>query len=222
MLQKHNEKLESIRGDLATLCDDNIDALLEIKKGLDLGDNSKFEHVKGILNKSGNKGKKIDNDILTCLALFGAEAGDLRGLVAYLKIVNELMRMSDNIKSFAKRILNQIQDKEVLENNKKHSAQLLSSTLESVKLINLMLNTNEEKQLTKLQKKVTIIESKNDDYFNVLEKNIILQLSNSEEFATENMEILSIMRKLERIADRAVDISKLLLFAHIGGKLDVY
>lgn len=222
MLQKHNEKLESIREELASLCDDNVEALVAIKKGLDLGDNSEFELVKDILNKSSKKGKKLDNDILVSLALFGAEASDLRGLVAYLKTVNELIRMSDNIKSFSKRITKQIQEQEVVEINKKYSDQLFATTLESAKLISLMLHSKDEQEIMKLHKKVSILESKNDDFFNLLEKDVIMQLSNASEFSALDMDILSIMRKLERIADRAVDISKLLVFVYTGGKLDVY
>lgn len=39
------------------------------------------------------------------------------------------------------------------------------------------------------------------------------------ENSAECIEVLSTMRKLERMADRAVNVTKLMLFARVGGEL---
>jgi phosphate transport system protein len=48
------------------------------------------------------RSNEIDNIIVTTLALYSPEAKDLRQLVSYLKITNELVRTGSNAKDFAK------------------------------------------------------------------------------------------------------------------------
>ena len=65
---------------------------------------------------------------------------------------------------------------------------------------------------------VLIAESKNDDLYDMVESNIFKQFQEAEEFDKYH-KMLSALRKSEKIADRAVSIASLLLFAKVGGEI---
>lgn len=222
MLQKHIDKLAQIRSLLANLSDEIYCASEDMLKGLEKKDVKSFSNAIEILENISSKGKKIDNEILISLALFGAEASDLRELVAYLKITNEMMRECDNIKSFSKRIAPIVQENIAFEANKEYAVHLCKASLRAVDMVSQMLKSQDKEEILDLYRKIQVQESKSDDFYSLLEKEIFSQLSKSNEFSVDHMNILSIMRKLERIADRALDISKLLVFAIDGGELNVY
>lgn len=222
MLQKHVDKLEQIRALLASLNIEIVEASNEMLKGLQNSDTSHFTNAFKALEGISLKGKEIDNEILISLALFGAEASDLRELVAYLKITNEMMRECDNIKSFSKRIIPLIENNRAFETNKEYAIHLCKTSLSAVDLVSQMLKSKDKEDVLEIYRKIQVQESKSDDFYALLEKEILSQLSKSNEFSVDHMNILSIMRKLERIADRSLDISKLLVFAVDGGELNVY
>lgn len=222
MLQKHIDKLEQIRSLLADLSIEVINATNHMLKGLETSNTSCFADSIEVLENISLKGKEIDNEILVSLALFGAEASDLRELVAYLKITNEMMRECDNIKSFSKRITPIIENNTAFEANKEYSIHLCKASLKAVDMVSEMLKSQDKEEILALYRKIQVQESQSDDFYALLEKEVFSQLSKSNEFSIDHMNILSIMRKLERIADRALDIAKLLVFAVDGGELNVY
>lgn len=222
MLQKHIDKLSQIRSLLTDLGEDITKAANYMLNGLETLDVSHFADSVDILNNISLKGKTIDNEILVSLALFGAEASDLRELVAYLKITNEMMRTTDNIKSFSKRIAPIVEEDKTFLASQEYGIHLCKTTLKSVTMVSQMLESKDKEYILSLYRKIQVEESKSDDLYSLLEKNILTELSKSNEFSVVQMNILSIMRKLERIADRALDISKLLVFVVDGGELDVY
>lgn len=222
MLPKHDQKLEQIRGLLIDLGQDLVTAAEKSLHGLQTSDATRFEAARLMLKNSGAKGNEIDNEIVTSLALFGAEATDLRELVAYLKVTNELVRISENIKSFAKRIAPLLEKGACFPSCQEYGGHLCKSATAAITIALKAFETNDKEAIENIYRKVQVEESKTDDLYAILEKNILSELSKLNEFSTDHIQILSIMRKLERIADRAVNISKLLMFAKIGGELDVY
>jgi len=222
MLPKHDQKLEEIRNLLIDLGDDLITAAEKSLHGLQTGDLSRFEAAHLMLKDSGSKGNKIDNEIVTSLALFGAEATDLRELVSYLKITSEMVRISENIKAFSKRIYPLLEDGACFKNCQEYGGHLCKSAANAVALAMKAFKSHDKDEVESLYRQVQVEESKTDDLYAILEKNILTELSKMNEFNTSHIQILSTMRKLERIADRAVNIAKLLVFAKIGGELDVY
>lgn len=222
MLQKHIDKLENIKKSLIFLNKDIANSLKYVLEGLKSKDIKNFDASLECIENISKVAKGIDNEILASLALFGAEASDLRGLVAYLKITNEMMRMGENIKSFCKRIVRTLYEDNSFDINQEYIIGLCKTSAQAVDLIDKMLNQTDKDAILSLYQKVTVQESKNDDLYSLLEKNIFTTLSNSNEFSKNYMDILSITRKLERIADRTLDISKLLVFAVDGGEIDVY
>lgn len=222
MLQKHIDKLNAIRVMLADLSLELVVGYENVLAGLEKSDPSCFEGLYKDFSKNASIGKKIDNEILVSLALFGAEATDLRELVAYLKVTNEIMRISDNITSFSKRIAPLLDQNDSYEATKEYSVHLAKSSLRAVSMVAKALKSDDKDTILMLYRNIQVEESKTDDLYSILEKSTLAELSKSNEFSIDHMNILSTMRKIERIADRAADISKLLVFASEGGELDVY
>lgn len=220
MLQEHIQKLDHIHTSLSTLTKNIVVALNHLVDALEQKDIAHLKPATKNINGITTQCKQIDNEILTSLALFGAEASDLRKLIAYLKITNEIVRIAQNLKSFSKRVNPLLKHSKAYDDTKNFTINLSKSTSEAVNLIDKMLHASNNEQILDLYAKVQVEEDKSDVLYSVLEKNVILFLSN--EFLVDYMKILSMMRKLERIADRASAISKLLVFANIGGELDVY
>lgn len=222
MLPKHDEKLAHIRRLLLDLGQDLNLAGEQALSGISSGDISRFEAVRNTLKASGTKGNAIDNEIVTSLALFGAEATDLRELVAYLKITTECIRVSENYKSLARRIGPLVSHGACFSSCQEYAAHLCKSATKAVALALKTIETHDKDEVQNLYRQVQVEESKTDDLYSILEKNVLSELSKVNEFSADHMQILSTMRKLERIADRAVNIAKLNLFAQVGGPLDVY
>jgi len=65
-------------------------------------------------------------------------------------------------------------------------------------------------------------ESKNDDLFSILEKEIMTQIMGEQELSVEYVRVLGTLRKLERACDRSVNIANLLLYAARGGEMHIY
>lgn len=222
MLPKHDEKLTEIRTLLITLGQDLNLAGEQALSGITTGDVSRFETIRTTLKASGTKGNEIDNEIVTSLALFGAEATDLRELVAYLKITTEFIRVSDNYKSLARRIAPLVESGSCFTSSQEYAGHLCKSAAKAVSLAIKTIEAVDEDDVQNLYRQVQVEESKTDDLYAILEKNVLTELSRVNEFSADHMQILSTMRKLERIADRAVNIAKLNMFAQVGGPLDVY
>jgi phosphate transport system protein len=102
MLPQYKDKLEEIKNSVADiakgLCKSNeiiLDAMSEC-------DETKFREAREFIRNVSDKTTAIDNNIVKTLALYSPEAKDLRLLVSYLKITNELVRASSNTRSFIK------------------------------------------------------------------------------------------------------------------------
>ena len=67
--------------------------------------------------------------------------------------------------------------------------------------------------------RVIVEESKTDDLYLMIEKNILKLISKNLDLSKEYFDTLSALRRLEKIADRAVSIANLLQFAQVGGDI---
>jgi phosphate transport system protein len=221
MLSRNEEKLDKIRDDIKSFGDNIIQAGECVFAGLEKNDAEKFDEARTILKNAQMRANAIDNEIITSLALFGAEATDLRELVSYLKITNELIRITDNIKGFAKNMNAHLIDKEYFAIFREYAVQLYKSSIKAVKIaINSISDRNENCE--DAYRKVKVEESKSDDLYAILEKNILSEIGKNFDFNANYIHILSTMRKLEKMADRSVAVVKLALFAKSGGELRLY
>ena len=217
MLANYEKKLEEIKESMTKIGDGLVKANRLILDALEDCDESKFIEAKSHIKNVGNKTSDIDNNIITTLALHAPEARDLRGMVSYLKITNELLRASTNTRNFIKGFQNVCVEVDI-NTIKEYAIPMQRSTVEALRYAIKMINIECTDETREYFNEVLIAESKNDDLYDMVESNIFKQFQEAEEFDKYH-KMLSALRKSEKIADRAVSIASLLLFAKVGGEI---
>lgn len=222
MLTKYDKKIDDIRNKISTLLE-TITVANELSlEAYQANDDAKFKEVQSRLDKVGMIGDSIDNEIIKTFALFGPEAKELRFLVAYLKMTNEIVSIGDGVKKYARRMKEHAQSNCNLEPLKSSIVLLHKSTINALKYILDCFNANDECNFEDNYRKVLIEESMNDDLFSVLEKEIFSQIIDEKELAIEYVKVLGSLRKLERSCDRSVNIANLMMYAQKGGEISSF
>ncbi|MCF6340404.1 MAG: phosphate uptake regulator PhoU [Sulfurimonas sp.] len=220
MPTKYDKKINDIREQIFTLLE-----IISVANRLSLeafinSDEIKFKEVKTSLSKIGMKGDIIDNEIIKIFALFGPEAKELRFLVSYLKMTNEIIRIGEGIRKYSRRMNIHSQSDCNLEPLKPSIILLHKSTINALKYIQECFEQNDKCNFEDNYQKVLVEESMNDDLFSVLEKEIFNQIIGEKELSIEYVKVLSSLRKLERSCDRTVTIANLMLYAKQGGEIN--
>lgn len=217
MLNKYEKKIVEMR-----------DAIIEIGNGLILSneiildgfescDAEKLNNAKSYIKNVSTKTAVIDNEIITILALQAPEASDLRKMVSYFKITNELLRAAANTRNFIKgfvEICEEIDMKAV----KEYAIPMQKSTVDALKYAINMISVDCNDEIQECFNKVLVAESKTDDFYEIIESNLLKQAEDIDNFDVYH-KMLSALRKSEKIADRAMSIASLLLFANLGGEI---
>ncbi len=219
MLQNYKEILKKNQKRVLSLAEDVLKAYELAYEALKNSDMDKASKARDMLKDSHDKNSKIDNEIIKTLALFSPEARDLRVVIAYLKIASELTRITDYIRSFAKRVKIQISSDLDLGGLKDDVFAFANSAYKSLSASISAIKTDNEDELENLYRKVNVEESKCDDILSLIEKKLIEQICIVPENASELISFLNGLRRLERISDRSVNVVKLAYFAQKGGKL---
>lgn len=222
MLQKYEERLTAIKQMLVDLGSEITMASEKALSGMESLDVGRFESAKNLLKNVENQANAIDNEIVVALALFGPEAKDLRKMVAYLKITNELVKIAENIRSFSKRMAQHLQGDTPFVTLHEYSTHLCKTAIKAATLAISTIDVADKDALEDTYRKVKVEESKSDDLYSILEKNILSDISKMIDQSADFIHILSTMRKLERMADRSVNIVQLMIFARIGGEMKTY
>ncbi len=210
-------ELNNIKNKITTIGDGLVMANDLLLEALKTCDHEKFEEAKSNINNIGSKTSEIDNDIIKVLALYSPEAKDLRQVVSYLKITNELLRASTNTRSFIKGFTDVCSDVDI-NIITEYAIPMQRSTAKAVRYSINMLNIECKDELQDTYNDVLIEESKTDDLYEMVEKSLFAQAKESDDFEKfHNM--LKALRKSEKIADRAISIANLLLYIKIGGSL---
>lgn len=217
MLSKYEEKLVSIRGSVVEIINGLISANKTILEALEDCDSEKFELSKSFIKNVSNKTEEIDRAIITTLALHTPEARDLRELVAFLKITNELVRASSNTRSFVKGFQDVCGEVDMKMINE-YALPMQSSTVDSLVFTAQMLTLDCVDEVQESFNKALIAENKTDDLYEMLEADVLKQSSSETEFVKYHS-MLSALRKSEKVADRALSIASLLLYARNGGQI---
>ena len=212
ILDKSRSRVLDFANDILCACDLAFDSFKQ-------SDEQKANEARVMLKNAHNINSKIDNEIIKTLALFSPEARDLRVVIAHLKIASELTRISDYIRSCAKSIKMQISGEFDLSSLKDDTISYMLSTKKSLESAIKSIKTDSVERLEDLYRAVNVEESKCDDIHSILEHNAMQQICITPDMAKDFIVFLKSMRKLERISDRSLNIVKLSLFAHMGGKL---
>lgn len=219
MLKPYETKLQSIKEEILKIGVDVVDSLEICLKALK---DKNIDDLKNVLiteKKLLIKSNEIDNIILTTLALYSPEARDLRQLVSFLKITNELVRTGANTKDFAKMFKKSYSDDLNTNIILEYAVPLLKSALLSLQTSISIIDETNAQHIEEKYHRVIVEESKTDDLYLMIEKNILKLISKNLDLSKEYFDILSALRRLEKIADRAVSIANLLQFAQVGGDI---
>lgn len=222
MLQKYEERLIEIKRMLIDLGAEISMASEKALCGMESLDISRFDSAKTLLKNIENRANAIDNEIVVALALFGPEAKDLRKMVAYLKITNELVKIAENIRGFSKRMAQHLQSDLPFASLHEYSIHLCKTSIKAVTLAISTIEIADPETLEDIYRRVKVEESKSDDLYSILEKNILSDIAKMIDQSADFIQILSTMRKLERMADRSVNIVQLMIFARVGGEMKTY
>mgnify|MGYP000110728805 FL=1 len=219
MLKPYEAKLQNIKDEISKI---GVDVIHSLELSLRALEDKKIDDLKNVEiteKKLLLKSNEIDNIIVTTLALYSPEAKDLRQLVSYLKITNELVRTGSNAKDFAKMFKKSYSDDLNTSMILEYAVPLLRSALLSLQTSISIIDETNPNHIEEKYHRVIVEESKTDDLYLMIEKNILKLISKNLDLSKEYFDILSALRRLEKIADRAVSISNLLHFAQVGGDI---
>ena len=219
MLKPYEEKLKLIKSDVEKLGLDIVEALEVCLKALNERKIENLKNVEVSEKKFLIKSNEIDNLIITTLALYTPEARDLRRMVAFLKITNEMVRTAANTKDFAKMFRRSYSEDLNTNTILEYTIPLLKSALLSTKTAISIIDEQEYSKVEEKYQRVIVEESKTDDLYLMIEKNILKLITQKLDLSKEYFELLSSLRRLEKIADRSVSIASLLQFAKLGGDI---
>lgn len=222
MFPPYEKKIEMVRMTIMKSLDEIKNASILSLEAFQDRDTSKFNAVKEHLLHIQYNANCIDNEIIKTLALFGPEAQELRTLVSYLKMNNEIIRIGEGIKKYAHRMQEHCQSKCNVDELSATIILLHKSAINAIEHIIHCFEMHEKCDMEEMYRKVRIEESQNDDLFAILEIDILKQITKGEELSIEYVRVLGTLRKLERYCDRAVNIAKLMFYAQHGGEIKIY
>jgi len=217
MLANYEEKLGEIKNEIISIGEGLLKSNQLIVEGLKSCDVEIFTEAKFHVKNVSNIVKDIDNNIITTLALHSPEAKDLRQMVSYLKITNELLRASSNTRSFIKGFVDECKevDSEIVN---EYAIPMQKSTVDAIKYAVDMLSIDCVDEIQECFNKVVIAENKTDDLYEMIEAELYNQKPKKSEF-NKFHKMLIVLRRSEKIADRAMSIASLLLYANNGGEI---
>jgi phosphate transport system protein len=219
---KYNKQIEDIRNKMLNLLEDVTESSKLSLKAYTAKDLKLFSESQEKLKNIQAQADTIDNEIIKTFALYGPEATELRTLIAFLKMTNEIVRIGEGIKKYSRRMQEHSQSECNLDELNGTIIQLHKSTINALDYTLECFKNLDSCAIDDFYRKVMVEESKNDDFFAILEKDIMSIIIREKELASEYVRILSTLRKLERSCDRSVNIANLMLYAKQGGEINFH
>lgn len=220
MLPTEAEKLKTIQHEIIILGQIVLESNKKILHALEkckpcrLGDVSKIKK-----QDRYHRIDRIDDNIIKFFALYTPEARDLRELVAFLKLTNEFDRIANScnsfIRDFPQALSDEVDSEFILEYAiplQKTSVAALSSALNLIEL-------DDKEKIEDEYKNVVVEEGKNDELYQIIEKNLLKKINNNLHLSQDYQDIMQALRRLEKIADRALSIASLMHYAKLGGTI---
>ncbi|MCU7940336.1 MAG: PhoU family transcriptional regulator [gamma proteobacterium symbiont of Bathyaustriella thionipta] len=220
MLPTEKEKLNSILNEIIKLGLTTLTMNQFILEPLENCDTCTLNEIEKLPKKERYDSiDKIDNLIINVFALYTPEARDLRELVAFLKITNEFDRIANScnsfIRDFPKALTDEVDKNFILE----YALPLQKSSVNALTHALKLLELDDKKTVDEHYKLVVVEESKNDDLYKIIEKSLLKKINNDMHLSKDYQDIMAALRRLEKIADRALSIANLMHYAKVGGEI---
>lgn len=219
MLKVEIEKIKNIKTQITNMGEQIIETNNKIHDLIKKREFKALKEIKIPIKTINQKSHEIDNMIVTTLALYSPEAKDLRAMVAYLKMTNELVRAAENTKTFLKNFYKNFSDELRTDVILEYTIPMHRSMITALESTLKLLKEDGTNDIKKIYNIIAIEENKTDDLYVMIEKNLLPIASNEHELSKEYFNILSSLRKVEKTADRALSIAMLLMYAKQGGEL---
>ncbi|BBG66177.1 phosphate transport system regulatory protein PhoU [Hydrogenimonas sp.] len=220
MLSSYQEKLLEVNSAMRELAGMIEKAQKTAFDGFKNSDTRKLDEAKEALKGCGSKANEIDNEVIKTLALYGPEATELREMVGYLKMTNELVNTCSTLRSYIKNNKSLIAGEFDLGKIKASLQALHQSALNAVTSMVKMIDISQsEEELRSLYRSIKVEESKGDDLYSIVQKDLSDTLYHTDIDPLDFMTVLKLARKLERISDHATDVARLLIYIKSGGEL---
>jgi len=217
MLSNFDISLNNIKNKLQLIGNDLVSANELILDALHDCDTVKFNEARNYIKNITSKTDDIDNSIIKVLALYTPEARDLRQVVAYFKITNELARACSNTRSFIRGFTDVCAEVDVNTINE-YALPMQASTVQAIKTTIAMLSIDDADELKEMYEEVLIEEHKTDDLYEMVERSLVTQAEGTNDFEKFH-KMLKALRKSEKIAGRAISVANLLVYIKVGGSL---
>lgn len=107
-----------------------------------------------------------------------------------------------------------------LQTINEYAIPMQTSTINALKTSVNMINVEDVDELQDMYEEVLIEESKADDLYEMIERNLIAQAESASTNFEKFHKMLRALRKGEKIANRAISIASLLLYIEVGGNLN--
>ena len=218
MLDNYIEAVKKIQDSIKEILESIFEAnKIFLSAAVDECNEDEFGKAREKLKNISSKVDDIDNSIIKVLALYSPEAKDLREVVAYFKIDNELLRAASNSRSLIRGFKDNcyMVDKEIIT---EYLVPLQTSALKALEMTLQMIDSDDVDELKDIYHLIIVEEDKTDELYSMLEKKIIQKIKDGDDFAKIH-KMLRAFRRSEKIADRTISIANLLLYIQDGGRL---
>jgi len=218
MLPTFKTNLDEVKTKITSIGEDLVKANELILEALKDCNQELFNEARNSIKNITSRTDEIDNAIIKILALYTPEAKDLRRVVAYFKITNEVARACSNTRSFIRGFTAVCSDLEIKTINE-YTLPMQSSTVKAIKTSIMMINIDDTDELQEMYEEVLIEENKADDLYEMIERNLVSEAENSTQSFEKFHKMLKALRKSEKIAGRANSIANLLVYIKLGGTI---
>jgi phosphate transport system protein len=220
MLPTEKEKLNLILNEIIKLGTSTLTMNKVILESLERCDTCALNKIKKIPKKERYESiDTIDNLIIKVFALYTPEARDLRELIAFLKITNEFDRIANSCNSFIRDFPNSLTDDVDKDFILEYAIPLQKSSVNALTYALKLIEITDKESVDDYYKQVVIEESKNDDLYKIIEKSLLKKINSDMNLTKDYQDIMAALRRLEKIADRALSIATLMHYAKVGGSM---
>ncbi len=216
MLATFRDNIEEVKSKIIAIGEDLVKANELIHSALGDCNTEKFNEARNHIKNISSRTDDIDNGIIKILALYTPEAKDLRQVVAYFKITNEISRACSNTRSFIRGFTDVCSELNV-ETINEYALPMQASTVNAIRTSIKMIDIDDTDELQEMYEEVLIEENKADDLYEMIERKLVAQAENSANSFEKFHKMLRALRKSEKIAGRAISVANLLVYIKVGG-----
>lgn len=209
MRTRFDEQLEQLHTELiamGALCEN---AIARSVKALESGDVDLAKSVPELVGQIDRKEREIENLCLKLLLQQQPVASDLRAISSALKMVTDMERIGDNSGDIAE-IIVKTNLSGVGEARNVHDM-----ALSVIKMVTDSIDAFVKKDVV-LAAQVIRDDDTVDDWFNRIKKGLIDRLRSQEANVEYALDLLMVVKYLERIGDHAVNVAQWVLFSITG------